>query len=54
MVRMTSPYQVLRGAGGRSGKGLSALADVLENLAVGDDLSPTEKVNRVYEYYLPS
>lgn len=53
MVRVTNPYQVLRGSGGRSGKGLSALADVLENLAVSDDLGPTEQVNRVYEYYLP-
>jgi len=53
MVRMTSPYQVLRSSGGRSGKWLSALADVLENLAVSNDLSPTEQVNRVYEYYLP-
>lgn len=53
MVRMTNPYQVLRSSSGRSGKGLSALADVLENLTVSDDLSPTEQVNRVYEYYLP-
>lgn len=53
MLRVPQPYQLLRGSGGRSGKGLSALADVLENLAVSDDLSPTEQVNRVYEYYLP-
>ena len=53
MMRVTNPYQALRGSGGRSGKGLSALADVLESLAVSDDLSPTEQVNRVYEYYLP-
>ncbi|HMU30964.1 MAG TPA: ATP-dependent helicase [Nitrospira sp.] len=53
MVRVTDPYQVLRDSSGRSGKGLKELAVVLENLSKSDDLSPTEQVNRVYEYYLP-
>ena len=53
MVRVNDPYQVLRDSSGRSGKGLKELGVVLENLAKSDDLSPTEQVNRVYEYYLP-
>ena len=52
MMRVTNPYQALGGSGGRSGKGLSALADVLENLAVSDDLSPTEQVIG-YEHHSP-
>ena len=53
MVRVNDPYQVLRDSSGRSGKGLKELGVVLENLSKSDDLSPTEQVNRVYEYYLP-
>ena len=53
MVRVNDPYQLLRDSGGRSGKGLKELGVVLENLSKSDDLSPTEQVNRVYEYYLP-
>jgi DNA helicase-2/ATP-dependent DNA helicase PcrA len=53
MVRVGDPYQVLRESTGRSGKGLKDLALVLENLSKNDDLSPTEQVNRIYEYYLP-
>lgn len=53
MVRTADPYQVLRDSTGRSGKGLKDLALVLESLAKNDDLSPTEQVNRIYEYYLP-
>jgi len=53
MVRVNDPYQVLRDSSGRSGKGLKELALVLDNLSKSDDLSPTEQVNRVYEYYLP-
>ena len=53
MVRVNDPYQVLRDSSGRSGKELKELALVLDNLSKSDDLSPTEQVNRVYEYYLP-
>ena len=53
MVRVNDPYQVLWDSSGRSGKGLKELALVLDNLSKSDDLSPTEQVNRVYEYYLP-
>ncbi len=53
MVRVNDPYQVLRDSSGRSGKGLRELALVLDNLSKSDDLSPTEQVNRVFEYYLP-
>ena len=53
MVRTNDPYQVLRESSGRSGKGLKELALVLESLARADNLSPTEQVNRIYEYYLP-
>ena len=53
MVRTVDPYQILRDSTGRSGKGLKDLALVLENLSKNDDLSPTEQVNRIYEYYLP-
>ncbi len=53
MVRENHPYQILRDSSGRSGRGLKELALVLENLSRSDDLSPTEQVNRIYEYYLP-
>ena len=53
MVRVNDPYQVLRDSSGRSGKQLKELALVLDSLSKSDDLSPTEQVNRVYEYYLP-
>lgn len=53
MVRVNDPYQVLRDSSGRSGKGLKELGVVLDNLSKSDDLSPTEQVNRIYEYYLP-
>jgi len=53
MARTHDPYPVLRESGGRSGRGLKELALVLESLSKGDGLSPTEQVNRIYEYYLP-
>lgn len=53
MVRTQDPYPVLRAGGGRSSRGLKELALVLESLSNGDDLRPTEQVNRIYEYYLP-
>lgn len=53
MLHSTDPYQRLRDSSGRSGKGLRELAVMLENLSQSDDLSPTEQVNRVYEYYVP-
>ncbi|WHZ22578.1 MAG: ATP-dependent DNA helicase [Nitrospira sp.] len=53
MVRTNDPYPLLRESGGRSGKGLKDLALVLEGLSGSDGLSPTEQVNRIYEYYLP-
>ncbi len=53
IVRTADPYRVLRESRGRAGKGLKDLALVLEGFAASDDLSPTEQVNRIYEYYLP-
>ncbi len=47
------PFDVLRGVSGRSGQGLKNLANTLESLSGGDDRSPSEQVNHIYEYYLP-
>jgi DNA helicase-2/ATP-dependent DNA helicase PcrA len=53
MVKTPDPYRVLAESGGRSGKALKDLADVLGGLSGTADLSPAEQVNQIYEYYLP-
>jgi len=53
LVKSDHPYQALRDVSGRSGQGLKHLADTLENLSRSEDLGTAERVNRLYEYYLP-
>jgi DNA helicase II / ATP-dependent DNA helicase PcrA len=53
LVKSDSPYHVLREMPGRSGKGLKDLALMLEHLGGIRDLSPTQLVSHIYEYYLP-
>jgi len=53
IVKTGQPFEVLRGVSGRSGPGLKNLANTLESLAGGEDRSPAEQVNHIYEYYLP-
>lgn len=53
LMKSPTPYHVLREMTGRSGKGLSDLALMLESLAGAGDLRPAEQVNHIYEYYLP-
>lgn len=53
IVKTGQPFEVLRGVTGRSGQGLKNLANTLESLSGGEDRSPAEQVNHIYEYYLP-
>jgi DNA helicase II / ATP-dependent DNA helicase PcrA len=53
IVKAERPFDVLRGVNGRSAQGLKHLADTLESLAGSDDPRPAERVNHIYEYYLP-
>jgi len=53
LVKSDSPYHALREMPGRSGRGLRDLALTLEGLAGAGDLRPAERVNHIYEYYLP-
>ncbi|MGQ0810138.1 MAG: ATP-dependent helicase [Nitrospiraceae bacterium] len=52
-VKSGQPYGVLREGRGRSGKGLKDLANVLESVTDADHLGTAERVNQIYEYYLP-
>ncbi|MEW6542090.1 MAG: ATP-dependent helicase [Nitrospirota bacterium] len=47
------PFELLREASGRAGRGLKDLARVLEEAARSGSLTPAEQVNEVYGYYLP-
>ena len=49
----TRPWEVLREAGGRSGRALKDLARVLGDAGRPDAMTPAEQVNEVYGYYLP-
>ena len=53
LVKSEKPYHVLRESSGRSGQGLRDLANTLESLSGSDDLSTADRVNHIYEYYLP-
>jgi len=53
VVKSEKPYDVLRGASGRSSQGLKNLAHTLESLAGAEDRRTAEQVNHIYEYYLP-
>jgi DNA helicase II / ATP-dependent DNA helicase PcrA len=53
LVKSEKPYQVLREVNGRSGQGLKNLANALEVVSSVKDLQTAERVNLVYEYYLP-
>jgi DNA helicase-2/ATP-dependent DNA helicase PcrA len=46
------PIEALRELGGRSGRGLKDLAHMLDDVR-HTSMTPSEQVNRVYEYYLP-
>jgi DNA helicase-2/ATP-dependent DNA helicase PcrA len=50
--RADLPVQALRELGGRSGRGLKDLAHMFEDVR-NSSMTPSEQVNRVYEYYLP-
>jgi DNA helicase-2/ATP-dependent DNA helicase PcrA len=53
IVRAEQPFDVLRGASGRSGPGLKNLANTLERLAGSAERQPGHHVDHIYEYYLP-
>lgn len=53
LVKSERPYDVLRGVSGRSGQALRNLANTLESLAGFQEMGTADRVNHVYEYYLP-
>lgn len=53
LVKTDRPFEVLRAGGGRAGRALKPLADLLDELAAGERTSPATWITQVYEYYLP-
>ncbi|MCP9453134.1 MAG: ATP-dependent helicase [Nitrospira sp.] len=47
------PSEALRAGGGRAGRALKSLADMLDGLAAAGRTSPAACIAQVYEYYLP-
>ncbi len=47
------PVDLLRGVGGKAGRGLNDLARVLEEVGRDEVLTPAERINELYSYYLP-
>jgi DNA helicase-2/ATP-dependent DNA helicase PcrA len=53
LLRADRPHDVLGEVGGRFSRRLKDLARVLEDVARRSSMAPAEKVNEMYEYYLP-
>ncbi|MCP9456562.1 MAG: ATP-dependent helicase [Nitrospira sp.] len=53
LAKADRPSDALRAGGGRAGRALQSLADMLDELAVARRTSPAACITHVYEYYLP-
>jgi DNA helicase-2/ATP-dependent DNA helicase PcrA len=53
LVKTDRPFEVLRAGGGRAGRALKPLADLLDELTAAGRTSPATWITQAYEYYLP-